>query len=160
MQWYKHIIIVQKPTLVVELRYEPFCLPVVWVHDPTAIGSVALRKGPRRFCSHRSICCHALMFTCQNSPLWQGCERCSNVLSSFRPPWLARTSSIEQRDHHDMCINWNELQVVAYNYTSSLALWTTLKYELMVGQDAETAKDPIEPATRSAVATWTRIKKH
>jgi len=76
--------------------YEPFCLPVSAIaraHDPTVIGSVALRKGPRRFCPHRSDrCrsdrCRALMLTCRNSPLWQRCERCNNVLSSSWPPWL------------------------------------------------------------------------
>ena len=48
-------------------------------------GSVALRKGPRRFCPHCSDRYRTLMLTCQNSPLWQRCERCNNVLSSF---WL------------------------------------------------------------------------
>jgi len=54
----------------------PFVSPLFAIaraHDPTVIGSVALRKGPRRFCLHRSDCCRALMLTCRNSPLWQRC---------------------------------------------------------------------------------------
>ena len=54
---------------------------VTRVHDPTVISSVAPRKGPQRFCPHRSDQCLALMLTCQNLPFWQGCERCNNVLS-------------------------------------------------------------------------------
>jgi len=65
--------------------YEHFCLPVSAIaraHDPTVIDtmdSVALRKGPRRFCSHRSDRCRALMLACRNSPLWQCCE-CYNIV--------------------------------------------------------------------------------
>ena len=83
--------------------YEHFCLPVYAIaraDDPTVIGSVALRKGPRKFCPHLSDCCRALMLTCWNSPLWQRCERCNNVLSSSWPPWSSR----------DMWVNWNETQ--------------------------------------------------
>ena len=50
------------------------------------------------------------MLTCWNSPLWQCCECCNNVLSSFWPPWLVRTRSIEQRGHHVTCVN-NKPQV-------------------------------------------------
>jgi len=63
-------------------------------HDPTVIASVPLRKDPRRLCSHRSDCCRALMLTCRNSPLWQPCECCNNVLSSFWPPWLDQLNSV------------------------------------------------------------------
>jgi len=35
----------------------------------------------------------------------------------------------EQRGHHVTCGTSRKL--VAYNYTSSLALWTTLEYELV-----------------------------
>ena len=79
----------QKLTLVVE--FEPFCLHVVRNHSNARPGSVALRKGIRRFCPHRSDRCRAPMLTCRNSPLWQCCEHCNNVLSSFWPPQLART---------------------------------------------------------------------
>ena len=86
-------------------------------HDPTLIGSVALRKGPRSDCSR------ALMLTCRNSPLWQRCERCNNVLSSSWPPWLDQL--------HSVVITWRALigtsrKLAAYNYTSSLALWRRL----------------------------------
>jgi len=57
-------------------------------HDPTVIGSVAPRKGPRRFCPHRSDRCRARMLTYQNSPLWQ---RCGNILSSFKLAAMARS---------------------------------------------------------------------
>ena len=60
--------------------------------NPTVIGSVALRKGPRRFCPHRSDRCCVLMLTCRNSPLWQ---RCDNVLSSFWPPWLDESRYVQ-----------------------------------------------------------------
>ena len=82
---------VSKLTLVVELRVllSPCCPQSL---DPIVIGSVALRKGPQRFCPHRSDRCCALMPTCWNSPLWQRSERCNNVLSSFWPPWpMARS---------------------------------------------------------------------
>jgi len=75
----------------------PFVSPlsaIARVHDRTVIGSVALRKGPQRFCPHRSDQYRALMLTWRNSPLWQHCEHCNNVLSSFWPPWLARTNSV------------------------------------------------------------------
>ena len=85
---------------------------------------------------------------------------CGNVMSAvimpclrFWSPWLARTWSNEQRGHHVTCINWNEPKLAAYNYTSSLALWTTLVYEL-VDANRGIQKVRVEPATRSAVATW------
>ena len=77
--------------------YELFCLPVSAIalaHDRTVMGSVALRKGPRRFCPYRSDRCRALMLTCRNSPLWQRCERCNNVMSSSWPPWLDQWNSV------------------------------------------------------------------
>ena len=98
------------------------------VHDPTVIGSVALRKGPRRFCPHCNDRFHALMLTCQNSPLWHRCEHHNNFLSSFWPPWLDLLNSMSSRD---LCVNWTSHKLAAYNYTSSLALWTTLEYELV-----------------------------
>ena len=63
----------------------PFVFPlsaITRAHE-TLIGSVALWKGTRRFCQHCSDHCPVLMLTCRNSPLWQRCERCNNVLSSF-----------------------------------------------------------------------------
>ena len=77
------------------------------VHNSSALsGSVALRKSPRRFCPHRSDHCHALMLTCRNSPSWQHCERCNNVLSSFWPPWLDHNWTVWSSC--EMCVNWNE----------------------------------------------------
>ena len=55
----------------------PFVFPsaaIARVHDPTVIGSVALRKGPRKFCPHRSDCCRALMLA-ETHP-------CGNVVSA------------------------------------------------------------------------------
>ena len=118
--------------------------------DPTVIGSVALRKGPRSFWLHRSDRCRALMLTCQHSPLCQRCERCNNVLSSSWLPWLNQFNSV--------VITWRALigtscRLAAYNYTSSLALWTTPEYEL-ADTNWGIQKVTVEPATRSAVATW------
>ena len=138
----------------------PFVSPLSTIaraHDTTDIGSVALRKGPRRFCPHCSDCCRALMLMCRNSPLWQCCERCNNVLSSFWPPWLTRTWSIERCDHHVTCVLiGTRRKLAAYNYTSSLALsWTMLEYKLVDanGVCQSIQKVRVEPATRSAVAT-------
>jgi len=96
------------------------------------ITSVALRKVLQRLCPHHSDCCRALMFTCRNSPLWQRCERCNNVLSSFWQPWLARTWSIEQRGHHVTCaLIGTSHKLAAYNFTSNLVLWTMFEYKLV-----------------------------
>ena len=113
----------------------PFVSPlsaIARVHDPTVIGSVALRKGPWKFCPHCIDRCHALMFTCRNSPLWQCCERCNNVLFSFWLPWLARTWSIEQCSHDAAgTLIGTSRKLAAYNYTSSLTLWMMLEYKLV-----------------------------
>jgi len=108
----------------------PFVSPlsaIARARNPTAIGSVALRKGPRRFCPHRSNHCHALMLTCRNSLLRQHCEHCNNVLSSFG-----------QRGHHVMCINWNEPQVSRLQlYKHPIALNSTtwwMQIEVSKGQ--------------------------
>jgi len=44
-------------------------------------------------------------------------------------------------------------KLAAYTYMSSLALWTTLEYEL-VDANRGIQKVRVELATRSAVATW------
>ena len=93
------------------------------------------------------------MLTCQNSPLWQCCERCSNVLV-FVLAAMAR--SIEQRGHHMICaLIGTSRELAAYNYTSSLALRTTLEYELVdvYGVRQSIQKVGVKPATRSVVAT-------
>ena len=65
--------------------------------------------------------------------------------------------SIEQRGHHVTCeLFGTSLKLAAYNYTSSLALWTTLEYEL-VDANKGIQQVRVEPATRSAVATWDNI---
>jgi len=96
------------------MSYEPFCLPVV-CHRARS-GSVALRKGPWRFCPHRSGRCRELMLTCPNSPLWQRCEHCNNV---FVFVLAAMAQSIEQRVHH---VTWaligTSRKLATYNYTS------------------------------------------
>ena len=149
MQWLKHTIIVQKFTW--WRSYEPFCLPmsvIAWAHNLTVIGSVALRKVPRRVCPHHSDRCRALMLTCRNSSLWQLCECCNNVLSSSWPPWLDQFNSV--------VVSWRVLigtsrKLVAYNYMSSLALWTF--EDKLVDASRGIQKVRVEPATRSAVAT-------
>ena len=149
MQWLKHTIIVQKFTW--WRSYEPFCLPmsvIAWAHNLTVIGRVALRKVPRRFCPHHSDRCRALMLTCRNSSSWQLCECCNNVLSSSWPPWLDQFNSV--------VVSWRVLigtsrKLVAYNYMSSLALWTF--EDKLVDASRGIQKVRVEPATRSAVAT-------
>ena len=62
--------------------------------------------------------------------------------------------SIEQRGHHMTCafIGMNR-KLATYDCTSRLSLWTTLEYEL-VNANRGIQKVRVEPATRSAVATW------
>ena len=71
------------------------------------------------------------MLTCRKSPLWQCCEHCSNVLSSFWLPWIARTWSMEQRGqrgHYVTCaLIGKSCKWPAYNYVSSLVRF----YELV-----------------------------
>ena len=157
VQWHKRIMCRNTPRL---RSYEPFCLTVAAIaqaHDPTVIASVALWRGLRRLCLHRSDCCRALMLTCRNSRLWLRCERCNNVLSSFWPPWLDQL--IEQRGHHVTCaLIGTSHKFAAYNYTRSLELWTTLECELM-DANGGIRKVRVGPATRSAVATCI-IRKH
>jgi len=126
----------------------PFCLPVVCHRSSKWSDSVALKKGPWRFCPRHSDRCRALMFTCQNSLLWQRCEHCNNVLPSCWPPlnlinWTAESSC-------DMYVNWNKPQVSCPHFMSSLLLWTMLEYKLV---DANGVFQ-VEPTTWSAVATW------
>jgi len=101
----------------------PFVSPLSTIaraHDPTVIGNVAFKKGKRRFCLHRSNHCHALMLTCWNSLLWQHCEHFNNVFFVLATiAW-----SIES-----VVITWHVVigmsrKLAAYNYTSSLLLWT------------------------------------
>jgi len=75
----------------------PFVSPlsaITRAHDPTVIGSAALRKGLWRFFPRRSDWCCVLMLTCRNSPLWQRCECYNNVLSSLWLPWLDPLTSV------------------------------------------------------------------
>ena len=82
-------------------------------------GSVALRKGPRRFCPHHTDSCRVLMLMCRKSPLWQHCERCNNVVFVL----AAMARSIEQRGHHVTCaLIGTSRKLAAYNYASGLAL--------------------------------------
>jgi len=56
----------------------PFVSPlsaIAQAHDPTLIGSGALRKGPRRFCSHRSDRCVYWRLRVETHP-------CGNVVSA------------------------------------------------------------------------------
>ena len=129
----------------------PFVSPlsaIAQAHDPTLIGSVALR----RFCPHRSDRCRVLMPTCRNSPLWQ---RMSAVIM-FCLRFGRHSSIIEQRGHHVMCVNWNEPQVSRLQLCEQPSAWTTLEYEL-VDANWGIKKVRVEPATRSAVATWMLI---
>ena len=151
MQWHKRTIIVQKLTLVVELwaLVSPLSA-IAQAHDPTVIGSIAPRKGPHRFCPHRSDHCHALMLTCRNSPSWQHCERCNNVLSSFWPPWLDHNWTVWSSC--EMCVNWNEppvSRIQLYKQPSDFNdAWVRAG-----GCKRSLQKIRIEPASRSSVAT-------
>ena len=142
MQWLKRTIIVQKLTLVVELWALLSPRAPHRLSARSVIGSVALRKGPRRFCPHRSDRCCALMLTCRNSPLRQLCECCNHVLSSSWPPWLDQFNSVSSRD---MCVNWNE-QPSALNDA-----WVRVGECKPSLQGIQKVR--VEPATRSAVAT-------
>ena len=67
--------------------------------------------------------------------------------------------SIEQRGHHMICaLIGTSRELAAYNYTSSLALRTTLEYELVdvYGVRQSIQKVGVKPATRSVVATYKR----
>ena len=150
LKWHKRIIIVQRLTLMVELW--ALLSPIARARNPTVIGSVALRKGLQRFFQHHS---RALMLTCRNSPLWQGCERCSNVCLRF-----GCHGSLKLDQLNSVVITWRALigtsrKLAFYNYTSNLALWATLEYELVDanGVCQGIQKVRVEPATRSAVAT-------
>ena len=113
----------------------------------TVIGSIAPRKGPRRFCPHRSDRCWCLRT--ETHP-------CGNVVSAVIMSCLCLTPmarSIEQRGHHVRCaLIGTSRKLAAYNYTSTLALWMALEYEL-VHTNGSIQKVRVEPATRSAVAT-------
>ena len=124
----------------------PFVSPlstITWAHNPTVIGSVALRKCPRRFCLHYSDRCCTLMLTCPNSPLWQGCERCSNVLSSSWPPWLTQSWSVEQHGHHVTCA------LIETSHKLAATSWKIQTESVKVSKGSD-----LEPATRSVVVTW------
>ena len=142
----------------------PFVSPlsvITRAHNPTVIGSVALKKGPRILCPHRSDCCRALMLTCQNSPLWQRCESCNNVCLRFGCHGSLELDQLNSVVIHVTCMLIGMSRTLAaYNYTSSLALWTMLEYELVdanrVCQGIQKVR--VEPATRSAVATCNYIE--
>ena len=145
MQWHKRTIIVQKLTTGGG-DMSPFVSPlstITWAHDPTVISSVALRKCPWRFCLHHSDRCRTLMLTCPNSPLWQDCERCSNVLSSSWPPWLTQTWSVEQCGHHVTCAL---IEMICKLATAS---WKIQTESVKVSKGSD-----LEPTTRSVVVTW------
>ena len=121
----------------------------------SVIVSVTRTKGPRRFCPHRSDHCRALMLTCRNSPLWQCCECCNNVWSLFWPSRLARTWSIERRDHHvTYALIGTMRKLAAYNYTSCLASeWRLRRASGCKRSLPKYPKGRVESATRSVVAT-------
>ena len=121
-------------------------------NDPTVIGSVALRKGPRRFCPHRSDrwCLFAETHPCGNvvSAVIMFCLR-FGCHGSLELDHLNSVSSC------DMCINWNESQVSRlqlYKQPSpSNDTWVRAggcKQSL-----PRYPKGWVGPATRSAVAT-------
>jgi len=77
-------------------------------------------------------------------------------LRSGRHGSLEVDQLIEQRGHHVTCaLIGTSPELVACNYTSSLALSTTLDYELVdaKGVCQGIQKVRLEPATRSAVVT-------
>jgi len=85
--------------------------------------------------------------------MWQRCECCNNVLSSFWLPWLARTWTIEQRGLHVTCaLIGTRHKLAAYEQPSALnGAWVRAG-----GCKRSLPRYPkvgVEPATRSAVAT-------
>ena len=95
-------------------------------------------------------------------------HRCGNVVSAVIMFCLRSgchgSLELEQWkawSSRDMCVNWNEPRVSPYNYRSSLALWTTLEYELVDanGVCQGIQKVRVEPATRSVVANKKSILK-
>ena len=100
----------------------------------------------------------ALMLTCQNLPLWHRCERCNNVcLRLGCHGWINWTAC----RHVTCALIEMSRKLATSNYTSSLALWTTLEYDMVdangVGQGIQKVR--LEPASRSVVATWIIIEK-
>ena len=90
----------------------PFVSPlsaIARAHDPTVIGSVALRKGPQRFCLHRSDHCLALILTCQTHP----CDKVASAVIMFllhfgRHGSLELDQLITAWSSCDMCVHWKE----------------------------------------------------
>ena len=93
----------------------------------TDIGSMALRKGPQRFCLHHHVSCHSLMLMCRKSPWWRSCECCNNFLSSF---WLPLLAQLKQHGCHVSCsLIGSSHKLGAYKYTDSVR--TRLEYKLV-----------------------------
>ena len=123
----------------------PFVFPlsaIARAHDPTVISSVALRKGPRRFCLHRTA-----VYWC----LRVETHPCGNVVNAVIMLCLrlaAMARSIEQRGHHVTCA----LIGTSHKPSALNNAWVrTDRYKLRY------PKVGVEPATRSAVATWNHV---
>ena len=121
----------------------------------SVIGSVALRK------THEDSV-HIVVIAVMHWCLRAETHPRGNIVSAVIMFYLllaAMARSIEQRGHHMTCaLIGMSRKLAAYNYTSGLALWTTLEYEL-VDINWDIQKVGVEPATRSAVATWNLLKK-
>jgi len=126
-----------------------------WLLPSTFITSTALMKCPQRFWSHSFDGCPSVH---RNPHLWQRCGNVVSAIISFWLPWLARTW---QHGHHMTCaLIGMSCKLAAFNYTSSLVLWTMLEYGL-VDANGGIRRARVEPATRSAVATcYTQGRKN
>jgi len=101
------------------------------VHDPTLIGSVALRK-PHKDSVH--IVVIAVLHWCLRAET----HPCDNVVSAVIMFCLrfGRHGSLELDQLNSVDITWRVLigtscKLAAYIYTRSLALWTTFEYKLV-----------------------------
>jgi len=108
---------------------------IAWAPDPTVIGNIALRKGPRRFCPHCHDCCHALTRTCYNSPWWQSCAHCNNPSG------------------HHCSLNSNSMAVTWQTLISKLVVCITQQGLSWWRQTESAMRLELRPATRSAVVT-------
>ena len=122
MSWPKHIILLLKLTLMVELWT---FLSSVSCHCSSTCFSTFIGSSyssleiPTKILSTLPCNCHhALTLTCQNSPWWRSGECCNNFLldtiaRSTRTPWSSRDVHLLER-----AVSYN--YIATCNYTGSL----------------------------------------
>jgi len=143
VNWLKRIIIVQKLTLV-ELWavLSPRCPPSL--KRTIQLSSVVQLSGK----AHKDSV-HIVVIAVVH---W-----CLRAATMFCLRFDRHGSINSQRGHHMICaLVGTSRKLAAYNYASSLALWTMLEYKLLDanGVCQSIQKFRVEPATRSAVANW------